>query len=318
VSILDYIEKTLGEPVVRQEWQGINSIPYYLLYAYNFEQATIGKQSCLIITPKGELDTISAIKKNIKRIQKEWNYPIMLEMNTLSRQRKQTLIREKIPFVVREKQLYLPFMGIVLQEKDDTIKNINVEKLSPSSQVLLFLFIYEKNKPLNLRAAQQELDFKPMRVTRAAAQLVEAGLLEIHTNGTRKVLISKLTSKELFESAKPYLLNPVRRKIYINKKDLQTGYFLAGESALAKKTMMNEPRVEVHGIAKVPNEIEMMQLVDIDTQCELELWRYDPTKLSNDNCADVLSLSLTLEKIKDERVEISIEDMLEKVWKDRM
>ena len=313
---LDYIEKMLGEPVNRQEWRGINAIPYYLHYSYNYEKATIGKQMCLIITPKGELNTISGIKKNIKRIKEEWNYPIVLEMNSLSRQRKETLIKEKIPFVVNEKQLYLPFMGIALQEKYDTIKNINVEKLSPSSQVLLFLFIYEKNKPLNLRTVQQKLDFKPMRVTRAAAQLVEAGLLEMHTNGTRKVLTSKLTSNELFEKAKPYLLNPVRRKIYINKKDLKTGYFLAGESALAKRTMMSEPQVEVYGIAKVPHNIETMQLIDIDTQCELELWRYDPTKLTGDNCADVLSLSLTLENIKDERVEMSINDMLEKVWKE--
>jgi len=316
--MLDYIEKTLGEPVNRQEWKGVNAIPYYLHYAYNFEQATIGTQKCLIITPKGELNTISALKKNIKRIKEEWDYPIIIEMNTLSRQRKETLIREKIPFVVIEKQLYLPFMGIVLQEKYDIIKNTDVEKLSPSSQVLLFLFIYEKNKPLNLRSVQQKLGFEPMRVTRAAAQLIEAGLLETHLDSTRKVLTSTLSPKELFEKAKPYLLNPIRRKIYINKRDLQTGHFLAGESALAERTMMNEPLVEVYGIAKVPNNIEIMQLIDTDTQCELELWKYDPTILSGDNCADVLSLTLTLENIKDERVEMSIEDMLLKVLKDEI
>ena len=316
VRLLDYIEKTLGEPVIRQKWKGVNKIPYYLHYTYSFEQVTIGQQKCLIITPQGDLDTILAIKKNIKRIQKEWNYPIVIEMDALSRQRKETLIREKIPFVVRGKQLYMPFMGAVLQEKCDAIKNADVDKLSPSSQALLLLFIYGSNEPLYLSKVQNMLGFKPMRVTRAAAQLVEVGLLETHTDNIRKVLTSKLAPKELFEKAKPFLVNPVRRKMYIDKEDLHNDYFLSGESALAKRTMLSYPQIDVYGTTKTPTTNEVKQLVDSDTQCILELWRYNPTNLSGENGVDVLSLALSLEKIKDERVEMSVEEMLNGLWKD--
>ena len=314
---MDYIEKTLGEPVTRQSWQGISKMPLYLHGTYSFTQATIGTQKCLMIAPNDELGTISAIKGNIKRIQSEWDYPVVLELKNLSRQRKETLIREKIPFVVHEKQLYMPFMGVALQEKSDAVKKLDVEKLSPSAQVLLFLFIYEKNEPLYLSAVPNRLGFKPMRATRAAAQLVEVGLLDTHKDGVQKVLTSTSTPKELFEKAKPFLFNPVRRKIYVIKNDMQNGYFLAGESALAEKSMLNPPRLNVFGTAKVPKHLNEMQLVDSDLQCELELWRYNPTKLSGDNCVDTLSLFLSLGNLLDDpRVEMCIEEMLDKLWKD--
>ena len=131
VSSLDYIEKILGEPVIRKKWQGIDKMPYYLHSAYKFEQVAIGTQKCLIITPQNELGTISVIKKNINRIKSEWDNPIVLEVQNLSRQRNETLIKEKIPFIVREKQLYLPFMGVALREKHDKEKFIGFDKLSP-------------------------------------------------------------------------------------------------------------------------------------------------------------------------------------------
>ena len=316
---MDYIEKMLGEPVTRQSWKGLHKMPYYLHDAYRFEQVTIGTQKCLMIAPQGELGTISAIKRNIKRIQSEWNYPVVLELHNLSRQRKETFIKEKIPFVVHEKQLYMPFMGVALQEKYDKSKNLDVEKLSPSAQVLLFLFIYEKNKPLYLSTVPNRLGFKPMRATRAAVQLVEIGLLDTHKDGVQKVLTSTLAPKELFETAKPYLLNPVRRKIYIYKKDLKSDYFLAGESALSEKSMLNSPRVNVFGTVKIPKGILEMQLLDSETQCELELWRYDPTVLTGDKCVDTLSLLLTLGKLLDDpRVEMSIDELLDELWKDEI
>jgi len=312
---MDYIERTLGERVTRHSWQGIAQLPYYLHNTYSFTEATIGTQKCLFIAPQGELGTISAVKKHIQRIQGEWAYPVVVELQQLSRQRKETLVKEKIPFVVHEKQLYLPFMGAVLQEKYDNIKKPDVEKLSPSAQVLLFLFIYGGNKPLYLSKAQDKLGFTLMTVSRAAVQLVEAGLLETHKDGVQKVLTSPLAPRELFEKAKPFLLNPVRRKMYIYKADLQKNYFLAGESALSEKSMLNMPSIGVYGTAKVPKNTAEMQLIDSETQCELELWRYDPTKLSSDKCIDVLSLVVTLESIKDERVEICVEELLKELWK---
>ena len=115
--------------------------------------------------------------------------------------------------------------------------------------------------------------------------------------------------------AKPLLLNPVRRKVYAYKTDNNSEFFNSGESALSRKSILAPPRVDVYGTMKTQKCATMLQMIDSETQCELELWRYDPTKLSDDNCVDALSLAIALENIRDERVELSVEEMLSEIWK---
>ena len=141
-------------------------------------------------------------------------------------------------------------------------------------------------------------------------------LLDVHKDGVQKVLTSPLPAKELFEKARPFLFDPVRRRFYIDKADLQEGFFVAGETALADKSMLNPPNVGVYGTAKATKPASATtQLIDGEKQCELEIWRYDPTILSGENCADPLSLAMSLARIHDERVVMSIDEMLrEGVW----
>ena len=312
---MDYIEKMLGEPVIRSPWQGVNKMPYFLTGSYDFQQVNIGKQNCLILTPRNGLGTVGAIKKHIGRIKNDWSEPVVLELQSLSRQRGQTLIAEKIPFIVPGKQLYMPFMGVVLQEKYDAEKTPVAEKFQPSAQMLLFCFIYGKNAPLYLSKMTAKLGFSSMTISRAAAQLKAAGLVEEHKEGVQKVLTSRLTPKGLFDKAKPFLFNPVRRKIYIEKQSVQDNFFLAGLSALARKSMLNAPETEVYGTTKILKSSPVaFYVMDSDKQYEVELWRYDPTVFCGENSVDALSLALSMESISDERVEIAVEELLAKVW----
>jgi len=313
---MDYIEKALGEPVIRHPWSNVHKLPYFLIDEYQMEQATIGTQSCLLLTPRGELGAIGAIKKHLTRIQQDWSDPVVLELQELSRQRKQTLIAERIPFVVPEKQLYLPFMGTVLQEKHDGKKLLIAEKLQPSAQMLLFCFIYRNNMPLHLNEIPARFGFSKMTISRAADQLVATGLLAEHSEGVRRVLTSLLTPQDLFEQAKSYLRSPVRKKLYMDEALIGDSFFPAGLTALAQESMLNMPETSVYGTVKKPPPVpDTIQLLNNGSQCEVELWRYDPTVLSGENRVDVLSLALSLEHIRDERVELTVEELLERVWK---
>ncbi len=59
---------------------------------------------------------------------------------------------------------------------------------------------------------------------------------------------------------------------------------------------------------------QTMQLIDNEKQCQIELWRYNPTIISGEHCADAISLALSLAQLQDERVEMAVEEILEKVW----
>ena len=56
-------------------------------------------------------------------------------------------------------------------------------------------------------------------------------------------------------------------------------------------------------------------LQDSDSQVAVEMWRYDPQKLSNTKMVDKLSLALSLREDTDERVEEAVEEMLNTLWR---
>jgi len=313
---MDYIEKTLGERVVRQPWQEIKNLPYYLSDEYDMQQAAIGSQECLILLPKGNLPVVSALKKHIGRIKQSWDAPVVLELKTISNQRRQTLVEHKIPFVVPEKQLFLPFMGAHLQERREDKEELVVEQLQPSAQVLLLYFIYNKNAPLYLSQMPEMLGVTAMTISRSAKQLAATGFLETHKEGVQVVLTSELLPKELFKKIEPLLINPVRKKVFMDKTEVKADFFIAGISALTKKSMLNPSEVSVYGTTTLPKSKSVgPSLIDSEKQCEVELWRYNPTVLSGENCTDALSLALSLREEKDERIQITTNEMLEKVWK---
>ncbi len=176
---MEYMEKVLGIKVTRSKWYGENKLPYYLLDRYNFELASMDGITALIVKPKGELDPIGAIRKHIKRLSGEISCPVVFELNTITRQRKKSFIEARIPFVVSGKQIYLPFMGMLLLEKCDGEQNLNMpSKLQPSSQMLLFAFLHGKGAPVQMSRMAEQLHFSAMTISRAAVQLTEIGLLQ--------------------------------------------------------------------------------------------------------------------------------------------
>ena len=92
-------------------------------------------QKVIFLYPKTELEQIEVLKKHIARIQKKENLPVVLVLNELSYRQKEYLLREKIPFIVDGKQIYLPFMSVYLQERCDAEKQPR-EDLLPSAQLL--------------------------------------------------------------------------------------------------------------------------------------------------------------------------------------
>ena len=80
---------------------------------------------------------------------------------------------------------------------------------------------------------------------------------------------------------------------------------------------MNPPTVECYATDSVSKWDKSVSgtLQNTNDQCAVELWRYDPKKLTDGTCVDRLSLALTLQNDKDERTEEAVEEMLAQVWR---
>ena len=166
--------------------------------------------------------------------------------------------------------------------------------------------------------AAQKLSFTATSISRASRQLEEIGLIRTEKRGVQKVIYSDKTSEALFADAKDYLVNPVKRIIYVQKAIICEELLMSGYSALSEYTMMNPPTVKCIAADSISawEKTSSGRLQNSDDQYAVELWRYDPKKLSADRCVDRLSLALALGDDRDERVEAAVEEMLEQVWRD--
>ena len=229
---------------------------------------------------------------------------------------KEYLIRERIPFVVENKQIYLPFMALYLQERCSAEKQ-QYEEILPSAQLLLLYFIYSGAQELSTSQASKELGLTPTSISRASRQLEEMKLVQTRKTGVQKILFSMDSPKELFQKVQKKLISPVKRTVYIPKEFVKSELLESGYSALAEYSMLNAPNVTCFATEKISQwkGILTNNLQDSRTQVAVEMWRYNPRKLSNRKCVDELSLALALKEDSDERVEEAVEEMLNDLWR---
>lgn len=309
---MDYIEKMLGVKVNHGPWAMSGKLPYYLTERYQMESVAIGSVHTIFLYPKGELEQIGTLQKHISRIQKEEQLPVVLVLAAVNRHRRNALLDAHIPFVVPEKQLYLPFLGTYLQERFDA-ETPAAETLSPAAQVLFFYYLYQREPELYISRVQ--FPYTPMTISRAARQLVQTGLFAERKDGVQKVLFSSLPPKDLFLQMRPRLINPVRERGFLPAAEVDEAFFDAGESALAQKTMLNPPVIPCYAVDGKNRRVLHPCDVEPGKYAAVELWRYDPKMLSKDGTVDSLSLIVSLDA-SDERLEIEIEELLNKTLED--
>ena len=312
---MEYLNKVLGIEVVYMNGK-FEHLPNFIATRYRLQRVSMNGQGVIFLYPKTELEQVEVLKKQIARIQRNENLPVVLVLNELSFRQKEYLIREKIPFIVEGRQIYLPFMALYLQERCNAEKKPREEML-PSAQMLLLHFIYGGAQELSTSQAAKDLELTPTSISRASRQLEEMGLLHIRKVGVQRILYSEDSPKMLFQKAGDTLLNPVKRTVYIPKELVGTDLLESGYSALAEYSMLNAPNVRCYAAERISQWKEVMtnSLQNSQVQVAVEMWRYNPRKLSTRNAVDELSLALALREDADERVEEAVEEMLNELWR---
>lgn len=312
---MEFIEKVLGLSVLRQPWEHLQKIPYYIQDRFTIEKVVLGNIATLFVYPKTELDHTAALQKHIARIQKAEALPVVIVLLSMSRYRRDAFVEARIPFVVPDKQLYLPFIGTYMQERLDS-EEVKLEKFQPATQVLFFYYLYQGKKDMYITNAVKDLGYSAMTISRAAKQLVQTGFFTESKNGVQKVLTGTLQGRALFYSVRPALINPVRRRTSVKKTELNDAYILAGDSAIAKQTMLNDSMFCCYAVIGKQNIQELPYAMDANTDVVVEVWKYDPTLLSKGGMVDPLSLAMSFEDEEDERVQDAIEELLDTLWEE--
>ena len=311
---MEYIADTLGIEIYATPWAGVAKLPHYLTDSYTFRKVTLDGVPCLFIKPVGGFGAFPAIKKHLERIRDVEPLPIVLEIAGLDARKREALIRARLPFVADGSQIYLPFMGVVLREKYVSGKPPG-KTLMPASQRLLFHYLYQGQSEMRTSGTAEKLGLSAMQITRAVRQLAALGLVSVRKDGTQLIIAGTDERSKLFEKSKQFLIDPVRKRIYVETEKLPQ-LPLAGLSALSKFTMLSSPEVVTRAFCGKRIDLDGTDtLIDGEAQTEVEIWQYSPAALpSYPDMVDPLSLAAALKDMDDERVEQAVEELLKEVW----
>lgn len=313
---MEYVNQVLGVQVkYGNVWN--THLPNFIRTRYRIQKVLLDGKEVFFVYPLIELPAVEALKKHIMRIQEIEDIPVVMILQRLTWREKQYLLANRIPFIVEGKQIYLPFMAVYLQEKCDAEISEHAEIL-PSAQMLMLYFIYHGSGRMAASQAVKALQLTSTSISRAVRQLEGFGLVQTKKEGVQKVLYSELPPKELFEAAAGYLQNPVKYRGYVPAESIGEDLLKSGYSALAAYSMLNPSEVTCYAARSITpwNGVLTTEVLSTEHQAAIELWRYDPRKLSDADYVDRLSLALALRDDGDERIEEAVEQMLDQLWRD--
>jgi len=316
IRMLEELKKIFGDEVIQKKISDKPNIALFLARRDMYRVEIDGVSFVLIHIDSEEKFGISALKKQQAIYVESMQSNIAFEFEEISKTQRDALIKHRIPFVAFPGQVYLPFLGVMLSDQFRKINKVSAEKMMPVTQ-MLFIYLLRQNTDYTLKSvAADALGLTRTSMTRASEQLLAMGLIDQEKVGKEFRMRIKYGQQGMWEKARPYLINPVQKRIVVRERDVKGNYLAAGESALSEYSMLNAPKVKT--VALYKGSIKTEELEDIDARWEetenllqLELWKYDPFIFADGDKVDRISLACSLADCEDERVEMAVEEMLE-------
>ncbi|WP_293813099.1 hypothetical protein [uncultured Phascolarctobacterium sp.] len=309
-----FLKDIFGIEAVCQKFYDFAGISHLLVDAYDYILVEINEVKFLAIAPVYEQPTIPTLVNHMKKISSAKNLLVVYHPRSLKYSKMKGLLQQKVPFIVDGRQAYLPFLGTFLQAVSD-VKNENV-RFSLPAQLLATMYLYSRETFLYIKKAVEFLPYSAMSMTRAMREMEASELFYVEKDKQNNVLRSQFAKRELFEELKARFNSPIWKRGYIDNECVANEMVLAGEDALAEKSMLANTLPAKYAVYKKIVDIGVLnsELLDSKKQSELQLWSYDPLLFSQLDIPDPISLVVSLKDVHDERVEQALDGIMEEVW----
>ncbi|AHG42487.1 hypothetical protein N018_20560 [Pseudomonas syringae CC1557] len=327
-----YLEATLG---MDPELKPANEIkvPHYIKDTYNLVNLTLlghgehrqSKLDMVLLLPlDDEYPGSVTLGKHIFQVQKNTDKTVVYACQSLSASERRSLITRHINFIQPGYQMFIPELAMDLRESVRTRRlEGDVPALLPAAQAMVLGCLYEGWDSATVFASNAIMgEFNYSRVTLAKVidQLLKLGIVhQAQRHGFKNLYSFAGPPTDIFKKYRHVMRSPVRRKVAINKV-LRTGngIFLAGESALARLTMLADPAMPIFGMTKKQfdtlledKDIRVVNSVD-EVRAWVEIWTYRSLG-EQKKIADEASLFLSMEGSPDERIQLALDELKENV-----
>ncbi|PKO44396.1 MAG: hypothetical protein CVU30_05010 [Betaproteobacteria bacterium HGW-Betaproteobacteria-3] len=321
-AVVSYLQEVLGINTSGvQPWARSNELPYFLRDAFDFSELELLGQPVVLAIGRAEAkQSLSEVRTWLDKVKSLAGQSAVYVTDALASYDRRRLIEQKVPFIVPGNQLYLPDLGLDLREYFRQRAPATDAALSPSAQAMLITALLRQPwqpdwQPSKVAAA---LGYTPMTLSRAVKELTAAGLATAHTVGRSRWLRMELPPEQVWERAKPALRTPVRRTVWVapHGPAVHRPGRLAGLSALARYSMLTEPKWPVYALTpadwKSATDAGVRELPEREAGAqEWQLWSYSPALGPDATTVDLLSLSLSLQGNADDRIQLALDELRE-------
>lgn len=302
----EYLEQILHQSIQEYPYESLEKLPLGCRNAFALSIVEIQKQEILIAAP---IETMNLTELRKMRIQLEryTGFQCVFYLKKTNWYSVPKMVEEGIPFIWENHQIYLPFMGLLLQRNEHR-KPKRCSIISFLTQKLLLKALYEGWQDVSAVQAAEKLEVSRMSITRCYDEIEALGMSFIKMNGRSRRFFASVDKKAMWEDMRPFLRNPIIREFRLEKKP-DAEMILGGISALAEYSMLSEERYVTYAVEK--NQISELGLKSIhevpnneEPACIVQEVGYI-LPFKDKKAVDPLSLSLMLSDadMEDPRVE---------------
>lgn len=329
------MEETLGiQPTVAPIAKSyMDRFPMYIHETFKLYRTNLFNTEIILAELKNEEElSIQQTEKQVQQVKNQFNQKVVVILKNVQAYNRKRLIEKGINFIVPGKQLYMPDLLIDLRESyvNPKAKPKN-ETLLPSAQFLLIYHIIHRNQQWKMeeypfKEIAKKLGYTPMAITNAIDNLKYHELIEVEGEKEKFIRFSH-ERHELWNIAmeRTLLANPVLKTVFVDEKPKNLFLLRCNASALPEYTDLNPSRQEYFAIEKtvfygLQKSNALVNPNEYEGRYALEVWKYNPLtlvdKLPNDMAVvDPLSLYLSVKASRDERIEMALDQIIEKfIW----
>jgi len=257
-------------------------------------------------------------KKHIKVIEEKLNKPIVLILRSIESYNRGRLINQGINFIVQDKQIFMPFLLIDINEYISRKEKFNKCFLPATQAVLLYHLNQKSLNGCGIKDIAKKLEYTEMTISRAIKDMADKKICNVI--GKKDITVEFDTNRTNFwSSILPYLKSPVIKTVYIDFVPHNLKCYASNISALSHYTNISEDNSKMLAVAKYhyTNEIRNATAHQnnlYEGNINLEVWSYDPGRITTaKDFVDPFSLYLTLKGNEDERIQMELENLIDKI-----
>ena len=314
----EYIEAILHQNIQLIPYEEQHKLPLAYRNAYHLNRMIINGHEALLAAPVERIP-LATLRKQYRQMVAYTGLPCVLYLKETNYYSRDAMLEEGIPFVWEGHQIYLPYLGALLEDhKRPSLRNCN--QISYLTQKLLLMALYEGWQRITVTKAAEMLGVSKMSITRCFDELEAMDIPYLMVRSRARSISADTDKKAMWEKIKPILRNPIITTYALKEKpDIQLP--IAGTMALAHYSMLDESNRPTYAITK-------KNLSEIDLSagrqtpageipgCTIQEMGYQ-IPFEDGSAVDPLTIVLGMgeEELSDPRVSMAIDEMLEEhVW----